>query len=72
MRKILGSIFIVLLVFVGIFGVDIRFNGNLITIHPYISKMINSKVVTGNYKSLKAFLKENIVTIAKDKNSTKD
>ena len=68
MRKAIGTIFLILLLVVGIFGVDIKIRNNLITIKPYATNFINSDFVTKNYESLMKFLKENFIIIKKEKN----
>lgn len=61
MRKLLGTIFIILLLYVGFFGVEIRTQNNLYKIKPFILNLIKSKTVQDGCDKTKNFFEENIV-----------
>ena len=61
MRKLLGTIFILLLLYVGFFGIEIRTKNDSYKIKPFILNLIQLKTVQDGYGKTKDFLEENVV-----------
>lgn len=61
MRKLLGTIFIILILYVGFFGVEIRTQNDSYKIKPFILNLIKSKTVQDGCDKTKNFFEENIV-----------
>lgn len=61
MRKLLGTIFILLILYVGFFGVEIRTQKNSYKIKPFILNLIESKTVQNGCDKTKDFFEENVI-----------